>query len=56
MWQIKNEVKKQQAILKESINIKRQKEKEQKEKLKRKIKKERDSFKENMIKIHKKEN
>lgn len=52
---IKNEVKKQQAILKESINIKRQKEKEQKEKLKRKIKKERDSFKENMIKIHKKE-
>ena len=52
---IKNEVKKQQAILKESINIKRKKEKEQKEKLKRKIKKERDSFKENMIKIHKKE-
>ena len=33
----KKEVKKQQAILKESINIKRQKEKEQKEKLKRKL-------------------
>lgn len=52
---LKREVKKQQAILKENINIKRQKEKEQKAKFKRKIKKEKESFKENINKNRKKE-